>query len=149
MKKSVLFAIAGTVAMVSWSPLGAAAAGGVSAMSNTRTSDPAGDVPYCKGDLVSAVADWTNDVLRFQFETACGMDTNADPSWTAGATGLGVAIDVDGDNEGDLFAVYNRVDRGVLYDASDAVACKGTASHPTGTSYVIELGTGCVPGPFT
>jgi hypothetical protein len=148
MKRSTVVALLALAGLALIMPVPAGAAE-LSAKSANRVEDPTGDVPYCKGDVTVAIADWTDARLLFQLVTACGMDTNSDPSWVVGETSIGFLIDVNGDNDADFVAVYESGKDGVVNNDEGAVVCSGSAGHSSPTSYSIELPTGCLPSPFT
>ena len=114
-----------------------------------QATDAAGDAPDCKGDVVAADADWTDARLRLHVETVCGMDLRSDPAWVVGVTTAGFLIDINGDQDPDYAAYYDSETPGALINDAGGLVCNGSASHPTPTSYVIELPAGCLPGPFT
>jgi hypothetical protein len=148
-RRLLVAVLATSVAILPWLPIGPAGAAEVSAKSSVQARDPRGDVPYCKGDLLTADAEWTEARIWFQISTYCNMDTGSDPSWTIGASFVSVVIDVDGDGSPDYEALYDSETPGVLFDGSGRVVCNGTAQHLMGVSYQMEFAANCLPGPFT
>jgi hypothetical protein len=136
-------AIFAAVAIMTSGP--AVSAAEVSAKSTVHVSDATGDVPYCKGDIVSADASWSDARLVFQLDTACRFRPT-DAEWTAGASGVGFLLDINGDDTAEYLANYDSVDNGVLYNPSLQVVCNGSASHNGATRFEISFSADCLPG---
>jgi hypothetical protein len=145
-RRTLIVAIAAVVSLITMVPAGAA---DNAPRSSVRSTDPRGDVPDCKGDILVADAEWTETKLWFQVSTYCNMAITTDPAWTVGASYAAVVIDVNGDGDPDYEAVFDSETPGVLFDASGAVVCNGRAEHIYGVSYQLTFGPDCLPGAFT
>jgi hypothetical protein len=147
-RRLLVAAIASSLTILSWLQLPAVEAAELRAQGFSSTHDVAGDVPDCAGDITSATASWSGGIVTFVLDTACGLDTDNDPRWVVGATGLAFFIDVDRDDDPDYVVALSHEEPGVLYDAADAAVCSGVTRRPNPSRYFLQFASQCFPGPF-
>jgi hypothetical protein len=129
-------------------PVGGSGAAELSAKNATNKLDPAGDVPYCQGDIGNITASWNDEGLLLGVYTQCVMSAT-DPHWTVGETAVAWLLDEDDDEDPEYVAVFDAETPGVLLDADGRVVCNANQWSRSMNWFTVRFASDCVPPLFT
>ncbi len=111
------------------------------------TTDATGDVAEPKADIVSASAAYTNGQIKLTTNVASPTNPSTDPNWNNNQSGVGWAIDTNGDGTADFGALYGKAGAGVFLP-NQTLKCQATGSYSASQpNYTVTFPASCINSP--
>jgi hypothetical protein len=110
-------------------------------------TDATGDVAEPKADIVSASAAYTNGQIKLTTNVASPTNPSTDPNWNNNQSGVGWALDTNGDGTPDFGALYGKAGAGVFLP-NQTLKCQATGSYSASQpNYTVTFPASCINSP--